>query len=582
MWPGLNDTVQLPKIGSLLVGVAVLLGLETVRIGIAGSTDLPRAPVVYAATVFAAALVIATLLAPHGWLAVIGSYGRWTGAVPYLAYVTLPLVVARIHTQRTVGQLVGAIVAAAGVVALYGIVEWLGADNGQSSGRFGDAITSRLGNPNFAGAYLGSVTPLIAWLGLSTRTAWVRAGATASGVAALLAIWATGTLQGPMTAAIALGALSVAWLLTQSRGLRRWGLASIGAILVAGAMAILLSGGLPQLVESGNLDLRGHYWTAGGRMVADQPLLGVGMDHYEAYYRRYTPEAAVARLGAENTADQPHSVPLAMFVSGGLLLGLSYVAVILATGWALVHAWRRARTSGDRDDRLLVGALAGAWLAYQAQALISIDVPSLGTLHWLLVGAIVVVCEPSTWQLSLPWQPPRKGRRGRAHRRTATLAGALVAVLLLALAVVPLVADSAARAGRTADEPERVAAHFDRATGLIPGEGRYWFLRGSTLAQQGRFPAALASFETGAERAPWHLELTMSAARTAVQLEDAERALRWYERSLELEPQGPGIKVEVAEFLAEVGEVDRARQLVSKALAVDPDHAEGQALQERL
>ncbi len=55
-------------------------------------------------------------------------------------------------------------------------------------------------------------------------------------------------------------------------------------------------------------------------------MTGVGLDRYGAYYRSVRPAAAAE---AANFTDAAHSVPLHLLATGGLLVALPYVALVL-------------------------------------------------------------------------------------------------------------------------------------------------------------------------------------------------------------------------------------------------------------
>jgi O-antigen ligase len=117
-------------------------------------------------------------------------------------------------------------------------------------------------------------------------------------------------------------------------------------------------------------------------MLGDRPLFGFGLASFEGWFYAYRPVAVAVADGFRRSTDAPHSVPLEMLASGGLLLGLAYLALVGVTGWALIRGLRHRAGV----ERVLLAGLGGAWLAYQVQSLVSIDVPPIAVLHYALAG----------------------------------------------------------------------------------------------------------------------------------------------------------------------------------------------------
>jgi tetratricopeptide (TPR) repeat protein len=285
----------------------------------------------------------------------------------------------------------------------------------------------------------------------------------------------------------------------------------------------------------------------------------------------------VLRFGLGDANDQTHNVLLGMFANGGVLLGLAYAAVMGLVGVALV---RGLLADVEQERRLLLGAVGGAWAGYVVVSLVSIDVPALATLGWVLSGGVLAVAGHTQFVRVPGRASPRGGLR-------PALDIGLVAVVLIATwgASLPLRADLAAGSatsllanGRQAQGLEAAA----RATQLAPWRPVYWFELGRGLAVSGRFDQAQQAFQTAAAKDPRDLPAALTSARLAVRLGDADTARDEYERALALEPQHPALKVEVAEFASQVGAQEWARELLAEALAVDPDNEQARQLRDSL
>lgn len=564
-----------------LAAVAVLL-VALVRLAVTGRVVVPRSGVVYGAAATVVAMVVATATSSVPALSVAGVYGRFSGLALYGAAAVLLLAVARTGDgSRTARWLVTAVALAGGTVGAYALLQAAGVEPFDWVTDYGDATFSFLGNPNFAAATMGIAVPAVIWFALDRNRPPGRRGAAAVGASALVvAIITTESVQGLACAAVGGAVLAVAWALDQPDQRRRAVLAAVaaaGALAVAvGAAAVLRLGAGDVLARAGNVDQRSSYWAAAVDMFLDHPVTGVGLDMYASHYREHRPLEAALELDVGVTADAPHNVVLNMFASGGVVLGLPYLAFLVLTGWALVSGLRTLRGR----DRLLVGAVGGVWAAYQVQSMVSIDVPSLAVVHWISAGGIVALRAGAPHVLRLPWAPteaPRgRGRpkggaarhRSNARARPAVAIATLVGVVAAVLVVRPVQASVEARTAEANRQAGELRPAFDAATRAIeraPWRSDYWSLRATILYEGDEPERALADMLEALEREPRDMTLLVNCGRIALDAGDVDRAGRCFTTAVSVEPQAPELLIEVAEFEAEHGDADRAVALAEQA-----------------
>jgi adenylate cyclase len=125
---------------------------------------------------------------------------------------------------------------------------------------------------------------------------------------------------------------------------------------------------------------------------------------------------------------------------------------------------------------------------------------------------------------------------------------------------------------------EEATAEFEKAIALDPNsfEGHYFYAR--ACLSQGKLELAAALFERAAENKPddyQSLCLSVPVYRTLGRHRDREsaarRGLERAESELTLHPENPRPAYLGAGALVTLGETDRAREWVSRALAIDPD-----------
>jgi hypothetical protein len=128
---------------------------------------------------------------------------------------------------------------------------------------------------------------------------------------------------------------------------------------------------------------RGFYWHAAKNMLINHPLFGVGLDSYGDWYFKYRSLNAAFHtpLTQSNAA---HNVYLEFGSNGGFPLFILYLLIVLLTA---VSAWKLIRRQSTYN--WAYAGLIGAWISYQAQALISINQLGLAIWGWVFSGVIV-------------------------------------------------------------------------------------------------------------------------------------------------------------------------------------------------
>jgi putative inorganic carbon (hco3(-)) transporter len=251
-----------------------------------------------------------------------------------------------------------------------------------------------------------------------------------------------------------------------------------------------------------------------------------------------------------------------MLSEGGAPLFVMYLLFVAATGAALVRAIRR------RAD-LLVMSVAGAWLAYQVQSLVSFDVPSLAVMHWLLAGVIVLLARGDLAESDRP----RQKRRSDAVA-WQPLAAAGVAMLVVAIpASIPLRADIATENANELLRQSRITDarnELERATDLAPWEGLYWARLATVNQRLGQRERALTAGIRAATESPGAMQYALGAAQLAASLGKEDVAASWYAEAVARNPREPGVLAQAAEWNLEAGRVKKAVALFERADAIQP------------
>lgn len=597
--PLLDDFTLVKTTAVVVLVIAAVAGAAVRAIG-AAEFRIARTPFVLllaAFSVIAAATLIWTVDTADS---LIGQYGRYLGVIPYLAYVTIGALALHLFGElRHMLLLLRAVLVAGLVAGIYTVVQWIGLDPWEWVIAEGRPVFGTLGNSNFASAVLAMTVPVAAWQGLRRRdpVGWQVAGWLALVVCSAGVAAARGA-QGMAVIVVGAAFFGLAWLADKSGRVDRvafsspWRLLGLAAaMLVVGLGLLVLVRPIASSVLDGGFDHRLLFYEAAARMIADRPFLGAGMDTFGTIFTRFQPAEHAIRFGF-TTIDEPHSVPLGMFVSGGFILGLAYLALVAYVGWRLLEGL--SRTKGE--DRQALAAIGAVWLGYQVQSLVSIDEPALPVLHFVSAGAIIAFVErPAYLVRRLPWRPTASRRRSRTK---PVMAPVLIATVIVVAAVGGWTATrlfradlAAARAdgfGQFALEHQNAAVMqeamtlYQQARALAPWEGAYPFREALFHARAGQLELARQAQLEAAGLEQGLPQYWLNLANLEEQLGDLEAAATHYRTAVAVDPRHPELLVSAATFFAAHGDRAFAEELLDRALALDPDNVNALRLAEQL
>ena len=435
---GTADTFGLPKLLVLLLGTSALLLLAAPDVAVIGRT---RRGVAIAATALIAGLTIAALASHQAvYLTLYGAIGRANGWLCYTALaIVLVLTAFAFDDPLRVARVLAVL---GGAMAVYGLLQYLGID--PIDWHRGFVVKGTFGNPDFASGFLGIVGVVL--LGFALRPARRRRERILV-VGALLLVLAVIRLslaiQGLLGFAIGAMVLGGLLLLGEDqpehiRRLRRPYVGITSALLVIVTLGITDRGPLAGMLFKASVQHRFYMWEAALRMFRMRPVTGVGIEAYSDWYRVTRSAASVRFLGPEVFSNAAHSVLLNLLATGGIVLVLPYLALWIIVARAGLRAARRPET------RTAAAILTGAWVAYVADSLVSMDQIGIAVWGWVLGGAVLALTPGRTVAVS------------RTAARTAAVAA--LAAAALGLGSVAYAARIDAQAGAASVLPVSTAA----------------------------------------------------------------------------------------------------------------------------
>ena len=313
-----------------------------------------------------------------------GTNGRNTGLITYLAFSILFVVAMAASNVVFLSRFLFASLVVGVASLVYGLIQAAGGDPFDWVNPY-SPVFGFLGNPNFQSSLLGILGSVVFAQLLSNAVKWQLKGAyLAYLLVTLFVIKETDSQQGYLVLLIG-SAVSLGVFINQrskALGYSYLGLALIGFFAVL--VGTLNKGPLASLLYKDSVAYRGDYWRAGWKMTLDNPIFGVGLDSYGDWYRRSRTIEATLRRGPDITSNAAHNVFLDISAYGGFPLLLIYMALMVLVVVLSIKVIKRSQGFNAG----FVGLLA-AWVAFQAQSIISINQIGLALWGWILSGLII-------------------------------------------------------------------------------------------------------------------------------------------------------------------------------------------------
>jgi O-antigen ligase len=328
---------------------------------------------------------IAAVVTDNSFTAFFGENQRRNGFLTYLALIVFMLAAAVFVRKEAIKRLNYVAFFTGTVLGIYGLMQISGLDFVQWNNPY-NAVISTVGNPNFAAAVMAMMASIVFGPVLNNSfNIYYRVSSLFLTVMLLITIYLSDARQGLIAFAIGVGVYVIIWLYSIKSKLRHLALGSSLFVGVFAIFGMLQVGPLTSYLYKGSVSVRGYYWRAGIEMFKDQPFFGVGYDRYGAYFKEFREVGYPLTYGFNITSSNAHNLPIQMFSTAGVFTGIAYLAVLGFIIWRGIVGIR----NNQGNERLLVASVFSAWLAYQAQTIISIDNIGISIWGWVLGGVVV-------------------------------------------------------------------------------------------------------------------------------------------------------------------------------------------------
>ena len=383
-WAPLNDPFNAPKSWILSIFCSWLL----VWVIFQTKTQINQPTLKFALLIsgtYAIALSMSWLASDNKYISFFGDYQRRTGYLSYLGLLVVFLAAAYLIRMKSVESFKKTLVILGLLLGIYGLFQHFRLDLIDWNNPYNPVIAT-YGNPDFAAVGMAILLILNFGIALRYRENNILGVLATTNVALLFVdILFSKVLQGLLISLFGVLIILISLIHQKSKILANFTGISLIIFSTLSLLGMLDKGPFSNYFYKSSVVFRGDYWRAGWRMFSQHPYFGIGLDRYGAYFRQYRDPTQVLRRGSDLVSNAAHNVPLQLAATGGIFLLMSYLLFTFFIFYRGLVTIKRA--SGEQKTLSII--IFTAWLAYQAQSLISIDNLGIAVWGYLLGGAIV-------------------------------------------------------------------------------------------------------------------------------------------------------------------------------------------------
>ena len=380
-----QDPFNLPKFWLLILITPILFSyIFTSRITLTKEEKRFYRAVNLLCAIYLGFMLLSSFFAYSFQVAILGESFRRNGTLTYLGFLTFFL--ASVKYVRFENILIGLriILFVGALTGVYALIQISGNDWVKWSAS--NQTISTFGNTNFSGAGMALFAIIIFGLLVSNiNNKLVFISYVVIFLTLVYAIVQTNARQAIIILILGLSIYSSLFLFRKNKKIWLIGLfAGILSIIFA-VLGIFKVGPIQNFIYKDSISVREYYWRAGIEMFQQNLLLGVGPDHYGIYFKQFRDVGYPLTYGWGITSSNAHNVFIQNFATGGIVVGSAYLALQLLIAY---RAFRLIRNT-DGDKQVIAVLVFSAWIAYQAQSLISIEFIGVSIWGWILGGSLI-------------------------------------------------------------------------------------------------------------------------------------------------------------------------------------------------
>lgn len=302
--------------------------------------------------IFLGVEILSAMLSRAPWISFLGWYPRFQGVVTHLYYILFGLLLwLNLERKDQKDRIWKAMIIAVTAVSILAVVQAFGFFSWAGDETFLGRAYSTLGHPDFLGAWLAFMSPILLWLVLRNRWRVFSLSAFLLAVIAILLSGSRAAVLGLLVGVVLVGF----WTLGQAGLKRYWKkivLLFVSFVLVLGISLAASGRLLPNAETSRSVQSRLILWKSAVQLVAEHPVFGYGPETIELNILKYLgPEFnRLERLGS--VPDHTHNFYLDLAIGSGVLGALAFLGFIITF---LIQKIRRLKMDGENAG--LIAAL---------------------------------------------------------------------------------------------------------------------------------------------------------------------------------------------------------------------------------
>jgi len=382
--PSLEDPFNSPKSWVLVITGSWLLGYLIVNVKNLISLKSDRIFLILVAF-FIFSFFISAIFTDVKFNAFLGETQRRLGFTTYFFFAIYMVVTAKLTKLEVISKVYYINFLLGTLLGIYGIMQVLGKDPIKWNLTV-NRVIGTLGNPNFASATMALIACICtSAIFISSFSKFFRLLNILLALILLFEINASNSIQGLVAYSAGTGVLFIVLLYEKNKFL---GHASLFTYTFTGAVAILgmlQIGPLRDLLYKSSVTVRGYYWNAGIQMLKNNPLTGVGVDRYGAFFKQYRKPEYSLNYGFDITSTNAHNSFIQIFATAGVIAGTCY----LLLNFYIIFCGIKLIVQSSGGSKLKVTGLFAAWIVFFSQSIISIDNVGTTIWGWVLGGAVI-------------------------------------------------------------------------------------------------------------------------------------------------------------------------------------------------
>jgi O-antigen ligase len=516
--------------------------------------------------------------------ALFGVVGRHSGFLAYFGYGLIFVLSLMYANSKNFEVLIKGILIAGFLGSVYSLLEYFDLEFWKMSVVY-EGTSGLFGNPNFSGAFMALAAISTVWFLLNKSNNFTKILSGLTLPFALFGIYTSKALQGYISLVIGLSVIVFMKIWEQNK---KFGYAALGLIGLGGfaaAMGSLQIGPLSSLLYKGSVSERGDMWRTAIAMIKDNPLWGVGIERYGFYFRQYRDLKQALRAGPDVFSDNAHNVTLHLMATGGVFLGILYLAITL--GILIVGIKSLLNSEGNKQKALTVGL--AIWLPIQAQNAISVDNPGVFVWSWILGGAIVGIASET---ISFGEKTTKEKNKKSADLNSdvhplAPLIALVCLLLAVGFTVKPLIAQKsfafAFYLGTDPAIPETLdnkVAALIKAENQDPGNVTWPRYSANSLFIDKAWKETIQAAQRAVTKDPEDWISWWFMASAYEQSGDRVKAIPARTKTVELDPWNTSVLLELAKDQKAAGNESGFANSKAKILSINPDGADAQSVKE--